>query len=375
MPTMETTTFAQQLAWAERHMRRTQRALAALPDLTGMRLACSMHLDLKMIPFVSGLLARGADLFITTCNPQTVRNEVVAEMQRRGAQVEAWHNMPPEAHQQAIEQALRWEPTHLCEMGADFTVRLAAEKDDLLPAGNIRASLEATGSGINRLHSLTLPYPVFNWDDLPVKEGLHNRHMVGLSTWQTFVNRTQLSLHEKQVLVVGYGSVGRGVAAIARAFGGTVIVADKDPVRQIEARYNGWLVLNLQEALPLADVIVTVTGAKKVIAAQHFPLLRDGVILLNSGHSDDEIDATALRTYPAAQPLPYIESFQVDGKTIYLFAGGAMANLAAGEGDTLNAFDVTLAVLVAGIGYIAREGAQQPAGVHILPHHVWATVL
>jgi len=372
---MQQASFEQQLAWAKQHMTRSLRALAHLPDLNGVRLACSLHLDLKMLPLVEGLLAKGADLFIVTCNPTTVRDQVVDAMRQNGAQVEAWHDMPAEAHLSAVNQALTWQPTHLCEMGADLSYGLLREDSFPVEREGVQASLEATGSGINRLENLNLPYPVFNWDDLPVKEGLHNRHMVGLTTWQTFFARTHLTLHEKHVLVVGYGSVGQGIANVARAYGGTVMIAEKDPVRAIEASYDGWPVRTLEEAISDADVIVTATGASGVIAAEHIPLLKDNAILLNCGHSNIEIDVATLRTYPSEPLLPYIKAFQIDQKRIYLLAGGAMFNLTAGEGDSLNAFDVTLAVMISGIGHIVGQGANWSPGIHLLPREGWAKVI
>ncbi len=367
-------TFEQRFSWVRRQMPRVQNALQNLPDLTGVRLACSMHLDLKMLPLVEGLLNKGAALFVTTCNPTTVRNEVVDAMKQWGAQAEAWQGMSTTEYQAAIRNALEWEPTHLCEMGADFTYALA-QSDNPETLSHVRASLEATGSGINRLCELTVPYPIFNWDDLPVKEGLHNRHMVGLTTWQAFLAQTLLSLHEKRVLVIGYGSVGRGVAASARAFGGTVMVTERDPARLAEARYDGWWVMPWEEALKEADVIVTVTGAEHVIAQDHFPLLKSGVFLLNSGHRANEIEVSALRTYPSERLLPQVEAFQVEEKTVYLFAGGSMANLTAGEGDSINAFDTTLAVMISGIGHIVGEGSEQEAGVYLLPKQVWEAAI
>jgi adenosylhomocysteinase len=372
---MQQVSFEQQLAWTKQHMIRSLQALAHLPNLDGVRLSCSLHLDIKILPFVEGLLSKGAELFIVTCNPTTVRDQVADAMRQKGAQVEAWHDMPAEAYLSAIHRALTWRPTHLCEMGADLSYGLLREDSLLAVREDVQASLEATGSGINRLENLNLPYPVFNWDDLPVKEGLHNRHMVGLTTWQTFFARTHLTLHEKQVLVIGYGSVGQGIANAARAYGGTVTIAEKDPVREIEASYDGWPVRTLAEAISDADVIVTATGASGVIAAGHIPLLKDNAILLNCGHSNIEIDVAALRTYPSEQLLPYIEAFHIDQKRIYLLAGGAMFNLAAGEGDSLNAFDVTLAVMISGIGHITGQGANWSPGIHLLPHDVWAQVI
>ena len=365
------TEFAQELAWTERQMARTARAVAELPDLQGVRLACSMHLDIKMAPLVTGLLARGAAVFLTTCNPTTVQDGVVAYLRTQGAQAQAWRDMPAEAYAAALEEALAWEPTHLCEMGVELTAVIHQQNT---PTG-VKAGLEATGSGINRLAGLTPRYPIFNWDDLPVKEGLHNRHMVGLTAWHTFMQVTHLSLHGQRVLVVGYGLVGQGAATSARAFGGSVLVAERDPVRALQAQYDGWEVRPLTEAIPAADVIVTATGARCVIGADHWPLLRDGVFLLNVGHTADEIDVADLRAYPHGEVLPFVEAVEVDGRTVYLLAGGSMFNLTAGWGDSLNAFDVTLAVMTAGIGHIVGAGAQAAPGVHVLPRAVWAAAV
>lgn len=364
--------FKRELDWAHAQMPRVQRALGALPDLAGIRLACSMHLDLKMALLVEGLLARGAQVFLTTCNPQTVRDEVVLHLCAQGASAEAWRGMPADAYAAAIEHALDWEPTHLCEMGADLTAALESRGSI---NSHVRASLEATGSGITRLADLTLSYPVFNWDDLPVKEGLHNRHIVGLTTWHTFFERTHLTLHGKRVLVVGYGSVGRGVADAARAYGGAVQIAERDAARALEAAYAGWEVRPLEEAIVEADVIVTATGVRGVLGAEHFSRLRDGAFLLNVGHRADEIDVAALLAFPHTEALAFVGAVQLGAKTIYLFAGGSMANLTAGLGDSLNAFDVTLAIMTAGIGYLAGAGAQAPPGVHTLPREVWEPYL
>jgi adenosylhomocysteinase len=183
------------LEWVCCQMPRLGRALQTLPDLSGVRLAFSIHLDLKMILLIEGLLARGAQVYLTTCNPATVRDEVVAYIERAGAQARAWRNMSQEDFHQASAGAIAWRPTHLCEFGAELTAAWLASPD----RSPVRASLEGTGSGIARLQAIAPPYPIFNWDDLPIKEGLHNRHMVRLTTWHTLFSRTGLTLHGRNV--------------------------------------------------------------------------------------------------------------------------------------------------------------------------------
>jgi adenosylhomocysteinase len=350
-----------------RQMPRVAGAVKRLPDLAGFRIAFSMHLDPKMIPFVEGVLARGAAVFLTTCNPDTVRDEVVEHLVSRGATARARLGMSEAEYGAAARAALEWGPTHLCEMGGELSAAYAAGPH----RPQIRGSLEATGSGVRRIGTMDLPYPVFNWDDLPVKEGLHNRHMVGLTAWHTFFARTGLTLHERTVLVVGYGDVGAGVADSARAYGGHVLVAELDPSRRLRAAYAGWEVVDLDEGVARADVVATATGAAGVLSPERIDRLRDGAFLLNVGHRPEEIDVAYLRRHEHRQLVPYVEEVHLAGRTVYLLSGGSMFNLVAGAGDSLNAFDVTLAVLTEALGFLVYEGAGYPAGLHVLPEFVW----
>lgn len=364
--------FHAELAWATLHMPRTRAAIAALPDLKGVKLACNMHLDLKMAPLVAGLLDAGCEVFLTTCNPTTVQNDVVKYLVEKGAVAHAWRDMTDNDWSDSFDMALNWGPTHLCEMGADLTKRL--HDGDIQP--KIVAGLEATGSGINRLGSVTPRYPIYNWDDLPVKEGLHNRHMVGLSAWQTFFQTTHLTLHEKVVVVIGYGLVGQGVAASAKAFGAQVQVVELNPARALQAKYDGWPVVNLAAAVKTADVIATATGVNGVVSAAHLDSMKDGTFILNVGHVAQEIDVPFLKQNAVhSEPLPYVNAYQLGDKTLFLLADGSMFNLTAGYGDSLNAFDVTLAVMAAGIGYIVGEGASAEKGLYLLPERAWMNAL
>jgi len=128
----------------------------------------------------------------------------------------------------------------------------------------------------------------------------------------------------------------------------------------MQAAYDGYYTVSLDEVLPVCDLSATGTGAPMVTAEQHFPLLKDAAFLLNIGHRADEIDTDALRASPHEEVLPFIEAFDLGGSTIYLLADGSMFNLTAGWGVSLNAFDITLAVMTAGIKYLVIEGACPP---------------
>ena len=353
----------------------TEEEIRLLPNLGGIRLACSIHLEPKIVPSLEGLIDRGAALFLTTCNPATVRDEVVDRLKARGAAAHAWNRMQASETAEAERRALSWKPTHLWEMGANLTCALASAETGG-PA--VAAGMECTGSGIARLRALSAAgrfpgFPMFNCDDVPIKEGLHNRYLVGQTAWHTFTERTRLSLQRKRVLVVGYGPVGRGVAQTARFLGGTVSVAERDPTRVLEARYDGFPAGSLEELAGAADILVTATGARSVVSARHVNLLPDGCLLMNVGHTNDEIDVAALG--PRREVIPFVEEARVGGRTVYLFAHGSMANLVAGQGDTLNSFDITMAVMLAGVRYtLSDEARSRPPGLHSLPRSAWEGV-
>ena len=367
MTALEDLDVDRRLDWAARHLELTRWACDTLPPLVGMRLAATVHIDVKFAVAALRMRDLGAEVFLAAASPHTTRDDVRAALEERGIGSHAWRGMSEDDRVAGVARALAWGPTHTCEMGADISLLAARNRHTGIVAG-----LEATQTGINRLADVAPAYPLFNWDHVPIKAGLHNRYAVGRSTWLTFVNRTQLSLQGRRVLVVGFGPVGQGLADMARALGGDVVIADLDPVRRLTAQHGGWRTGELDELLPTTDVVATATGRRGVLSAERLALLPAGSFLVNAGHADDEIEVSALRD---RTPLvPYVESCRVDGKELYLLAGGGPANITAGIGDTLDSFDVTLAVLVRGIGHIAGDGASAPPGVHDLPESAWLPV-
>lgn len=359
-----------ELSWMTRHipLTRTVAAEVASHDFSGLTLCLNVHLDVKVIPVLEALLSARARLLVLSCNPQTTRDAVVAYLKRLGAEVYAWRGMSDAERIKAMDKVLDVGFDYVSEMGADLTVHLLQNKPEA--ASRVKAGMEATGTGILRLRELPLPFPVFNWDDVPLKEGFHNRYLVGLTVWNTFLNVTHLSLFGRRVLVVGYGPVGQGIASYARVLGARVFVCDLDPARRLEAVHGGFDVVDLEGGLPQADVVVTATGREGVIGERHFDLLPEGCILLNAGHSNREIDVDALLRHPAEEVRPFIDAIRLRSRTVYLLARGAMLNLAAGPGDYYDAFDLTSALMLAGILFLVERGMTFPPGIHLLPAEV-----
>ena len=360
---------AADLPWLRRHIPLTAVAATRLgADLRGRVIALCIHLDLKMVPVVEALLRSGARTLVLGCNPHTTRDEVAAFMSEAGAEVYAWAGMTEAERGTAMAWAAGAGCEFISEIGGDFTSVVVEQHPHRIPP--LCASMEATGTGIARLARLSLPIPVFNWDAVTIKQGLHNRYLVGLMVWHTFMSVTQLTLFNRRVAVVGYGLVGQGIAEHARTLGARVIVSDLNPVRQLHARHLGVDVVALPEALRRAEVVVTATGRDGVIGPRELDLLRGGCILANAGHSNGEIDVAALRAFPHTSLRRALEEFTVRGRRLYLLAGGAMLNLAAGFGDPYDAFDLTTALMLSGIAFMVRRHEEFPPGIHVLPAEV-----
>jgi adenosylhomocysteinase len=355
---------ALELKWLREFTPATRSAAASLPSLEGERLLVVCHLDLKMIPYFEALVAAGAEVWACAANPATTRDAVTEHLEALGVRVQARASDPPELHATHLRAAISARPTLLSEMGADATAATGGRLE------GVRGGLEATGTGIRRLASLDLAYPVFNWDEVQIKQGLHNRHLVGLMAMNTFLNVTALSLYGKRVLVVGYGPVGRGAAAAARSFGAVAEVCDVDPAARLAAAHLGFATRDLEEALPRADVIFTATGRDGAVPPGALARCKSGAFLANLGHTNGELPVAALRDHVVATPRPYVERCEVEGRTLYLLAGGAMFNLAAGPGDPYDTFDLVTALMLEATGFLTTEGIDYPPGVHLLPKNV-----
>src|ERR671916_987267 len=307
--------LAHELEWLREFTPATRRAAASLPLMAGERLLVVCLLDLKMVPYFEALVGAGAEVWACAANPATTRDAVAEHLGALGVHAPARAFDPPEAHAAHLSAAAGAGPTLLSEMGADATVATGGRLE------SVRGGLEATGTGIERLSGLDLAYPVFDWDEVEIKGGLHNRHLVGLMAANTFLNVTGLSLYGKTVLVVGYGPVGRGAADAARGFGAVVEVCDVDPAARLAAAHLGFRTTGLEEGLSRADVVFTATGRDGAVPPGALARCKSGAFLANLGHTNGELPVAALRNRVVATPRPHVERCEVEGRTLYLLAG------------------------------------------------------
>ena len=335
----------------------------AAADFSGRTVACRQHITAVTIGVVAPFVAAGARVRLAPCNPDSTDDRAAAHLASIGVEVRGRAGMSAGE----LEETLAWlvsEPADaLCDMGGDLIAAAAAAGHR--PAG----ALEATTTGLHRLDGLAIPFPVLDWNGIGLKELIHNRHHVGAETWPAFAAITGLALYGREVVVVGFGPVGRGVATRARDLGAVVTVVDLDPVRLVQARHHGCRVADMAQALRSASVVVTATGFDGVLGEEQLAQVADGAILVNVGHSDREIDVDWLDRQPRTRVRRHLERFELDGRRVYLLNRGSLVNLATGLGVAApQLFDPFAAIMLLGIDAILRgEVADLPNGLQLYP--------
>jgi adenosylhomocysteinase len=335
-------------------------------DYRGKRLAYWGHITAQNVLPMLALQQTGAEIVMGACNPESTNDAAAAYLDANGIIVYGWQGMGQADYDAHMRLVRAFGADYLCDMGGELSV---AYLDKTPP---VQGALEATTSGLSLLRQHELPFPVFDWNSIPLKDRLENRFHVGDGVWPAFSHVTGLGLFGRRVLVVGYGPVGKGIAERARALGAIVHVADLDPVRLLEARHHGCEAVRLEEGLARCQVVVTATGVEGVLGQGHLRQVRPGAILFNAGHSNREIDTDWLYQQPRQQIKAHIERFDVGGTHLFLLARGSLLNLAAGAGaHGLDLFDHYTAVMLLGIAWMF-DGipADIAPGLQLYPAHL-----
>ena len=345
-------------------------AEVAATDLSGRTVACHQHIVPNSICIVAPLLAAGARVRMAPCNPDSTDDRTAEHLASIGVEIRGRAGMST-AESADVLAWLASEPADaLCDMGGELIVAMAAAGHR--PAG----ALEATTTGLHRLAGVDIPFPVLDWNGIALKDLIHNRHHVGAETWPAFTAITGLSLYGREIVVVGFGPVGQGVASRARELGANVTVVDRDPVRSVQALHHGCRAAEFDDAVRRASVIVTATGFDGVIGPAQVERLADGAILMNVGHSHREIDVDWLDQHPHTQLRRHLERYEVNGRRVHLLNRGSLVNLATGLNTAApQLFDPFLAIMLLGLDAILQgRTADLPAGVQRYPAHLEARV-
>jgi adenosylhomocysteinase len=274
-----------------------------------------------------------------------------------------------------INAVLDVKPHLTMDDGADLVAQLHKERQELL--GEVMAGTEETTTGVIRLRAMAkagaLRFPIIAVNEAMTKHMFDNRYGTGQSTIDGLIRATNVLLAGKTLVVCGYGWCGRGLALRAAGLGAHVVVTEIDPVRALEAVMDGYRVMPLEQAAPQADFVITVTGDLNVIDRRHLEVLKDGAIIANSGHFNDEINLAALDDMASslAQPRTFVDSYLLrDGRTIHLLAQGRLLNLAAAEGHPAAVMDMSFANQALCAAYVARNHESLKPAVYDVPEEI-----
>ncbi|MDR0292681.1 MAG: adenosylhomocysteinase [Oscillospiraceae bacterium] len=345
----------------------------------GVKITTSVHLEAKTACLALTLARGGAEVHATGCNPLSTQDDVAAGLAAEGVNVYAVHGCSAPEYAEHLTAALSCGPHLILDDGGDLTELLHGAARDY--AQNLAGATEETTTGVRRLHARhnagSLAFPVMAVNDADMKHLFDNRYGTGQSTWDALMHTTNLQVSGKAVVVAGYGWCGRGVAARAAGLGARVIVTEIDPVKAIEAVNDGCAVMTMDEAAPLGDFFITVTGCSGVVTERHFARMKDGVILANAGHFDVEVDVKWLRDN-AVEAIPRRDGImaykQADGRFLNVIAEGRLCNLAAGNGHPVEIMDMSFSVQALALEHMLKHGPGLAPGVYPVPREIDARV-
>lgn len=370
----------QRIEWAEREMpvlRLIRERFAEEKPLNGVKLVACAHITTETANLARALQAGGAEAVLIASNPLSTQDDVAASLVSDwGIPVYAIKGESTDTYNRHVRAALDTHPDLIIDDGSDVVATLLKERGDQIK--EIIGSTEETTTGIQRLQAMqtagVLPFPSIAVNDAQTKHFFDNRYGTGQSTLDGIIRATNILLAGRNLVVVGYGWCGKGVALRARGMGANVIVTEIDPIKAIEAVMDGFRVMPIAQAAPIGDIFVTVTGNRHVIDGQHFANMKDGAIVCNSGHFDLELNLVALREM-AGDPVtmrPFVEEYKVQtsGRRVIVLGEGRLINLAAAEGHPASVMDMSFANQALSVEYLVKHKGQLEPGVHLLPKEV-----
>ncbi|HLA47091.1 MAG TPA: adenosylhomocysteinase [Thermoplasmata archaeon] len=363
------------LEWARAHMpvlRAVREALVASKALKGLRIGMALHTEAKTGVLALSLQEAGAKVRLASCNPLSTDDSVAAALNEKfGLETYAKKWETTDQYYENLNKVLDLKPDLVIDDGADLIYLLHTKRRELLRG--IRGGNEETTTGVIRLRAMAkdgkLELPVIDVNDAKMKHLFDNRYGTGQSTMDGIMTATNLLIAGKTFVVAGYGWCGRGIAARAKGLGANVIVTEVDPVKAIEAAMDGFRVMPMAEAVTVADFIVSATGVKDIVTEPHFSSMKDGCVLANAGHFDNEVSKTDLeRIGKRRRVREFVDEYALpDGKRLYLLAEGRLVNLAAGQGHPVEIMDMSFAIQALCAEHLARHATSLPKQVVPVP--------
>jgi adenosylhomocysteinase len=370
----------QRIEWAEREMpvlRLIRERFAEEKPLSGTRLVACAHITTETANLARALQAGGAEAVLIASNPLSTQDDVAAALVSDwGIPVYAIKGESTETYNRHVRTALDSHPDIIIDDGSDVVATLLKERADQVK--ELIGSTEETTTGIQRLKAMetagVLSFPSIAVNNAQTKHFFDNRYGTGQSTLDGIIRATNILLAGRNLVVVGYGWCGKGVALRGRGMGANIIVTEVDPIKAVEAVMDGFRVMPISEAASIGDIFVTVTGNRHVIDREHFAKMKDGAIVCNSGHFDLELNLVALREMAGdpATMRPFVEEYRIksSGRRVIVLGEGRLINLAAAEGHPASVMDMSFANQALSVEYLVNNKGTLPPGVHMLPKEV-----
>ena len=362
--------------WAWREMpvlQQIEQRFVRDTPLQGLRISGCLHITTETANLARTLKSGGADVVLSASNPLSTQDDVAAALVADfGVPVCARRGEDTATYYKHVNAALDHQPHITLDDGADLVSELHKNRRELLR--NLIGGTEETTTGVIRLRAMAkakaLEYPIIAVNDALTKHLFDNRYGTGQSTLDGLLRATNILLAGRVLTVVGYGWCGRGIAMRTRGLGAHVIVTEVQPLRALEAAMDGFRVMPLRDAAAQSDFVVTASGDKHVVDAEHFAVMKDGCVMANSGHFDVEINIPALRGLATRveRPRPHVDEYHLkDGRVLRLLAEGRLVNLAAAEGHPAAVMDMSFANQALSVAYLAAEGRSLSAQVWPVP--------
>ncbi|CAN5164156.1 adenosylhomocysteinase [soil metagenome] len=364
-------------AWAAREMPvldSIRERVAAARPFEGLRVAACLHVTTETANLAITLRDGGASVALCASNPLSTQDAAAAALVAEGISVFARKGEDRDTYYRHIEAVLATRPHITMDDGADVVTLLHTTRTDLLEG--VRGGTEETTTGVIRLRAMAaegvLRYPIIAVNEAQTKHMFDNQYGTGQSAIDGLLRATNVLLAGKTAVVCGYGWVGRGVAQRLRGMGSLVVVCEIDALRGLEAAMDGYRVMAVAEAAAIGDIFFTATGNLNVLARDHFPTMKDGAILANVGHFNDEIELGALSELASArrEVRPFVEEFSVGTRQLYVLAEGRLLNHVAAEANPAAVMDMSFSNQVLAIEHLLTHGRELEPKVYPVPRHL-----
>jgi adenosylhomocysteinase len=367
------------LEWAREHMSvlgKIGNGLKKNKVLKGVKIGMALHVEAKTGILALTLKESGAEVRLASCNPLSTDDSVSLALNKHyKLRTYAKKGETKKEYYSNLNSVLDHNPEIIIDDGGDLIAMVHTKRKELLDV--VRGANEETTTGVVRLRAMEkdgkLRFPVIDVNDAQMKHFFDNRYGTGQSTIDGIMSATNLLIAGRKVAVAGYGWCGRGIAMRVDGMGGNVTVTEVDPVRAIEAGLDGFSVEPMIETIRDADFVITATGCKDIVTEKHLRVAKNGCVMANAGHFDNEISKPALKKLSKRKRKvrDFVEEFTFkNGKKVYLLGDGRLINLVAGQGHPVEIMDMSFSIQALSAEYLYKNHGKLENRVYDVPRKI-----